>query len=126
MDPGKLMKTVLALSSGVAAFATIAWVQGKFDGADRKAALAIVQEYRSKQGTSIPEALGARYPGKTPVWSVKTTSACMQHERVEALVGDDAVLFDVDINGPSIHPGNPEGMAVIEALDKPAPSAGKP
>jgi hypothetical protein len=66
---------------------------------------------------AAPPGLGCRPP---PEWSTATDSSCMQHERVRALVTTDAgvVTYDfvVDINGPSIHPGNENGRRALEAL----------
>jgi hypothetical protein len=122
MDQAKLSRAALALSSAGVAFALILWVQGKFDGADRKAALAIVQEYRSKQGSTIPEILDRQHPGAAPTWSVDTQSGCEQHERVRAVVAGDTFDFAVDINGPSIHPANKAAESVIAGLDEPRPA----
>jgi hypothetical protein len=92
MDSNKLLRMLLALSSAMVAIACILWVQSKFDGADRKAALSIVQEYRSRQGTSIPELLGKDHPGRTPLWTVETAQSCMQHERVRASLDAPSAL----------------------------------
>jgi hypothetical protein len=118
---------MLIATSGVLAGATILWVQSKFDAADRRAALSVVQDYHSKGGRSVPDVLGARHPGASIEWSTENESACLQHVRVHALVSNPAALtpsvydFVVDINGPSIHPGNPAGKEVLGALDEPEP-----
>lgn len=122
MDQAKLSRAALTLMSAMVAVMIILWVQSKFDGADRKAALGIVQEYRSKQGSTIPEILDRKHPGATPVWSVETQSACEQHERVRAVVAGETFDFAVDINGPSIHPANPAAEGVIAGLDEPLPA----
>ena len=122
MDQAKLSRIALALMSAMVAFTIIFWVQSKFDGADRKAALGIVQEYRSKQGSTIPEILDRKHPGATPSWSVETQSACEQHERVRAVVAGETYDFAVDINRPSIHPGNRAAEGVIAGLDEPRPA----
>jgi hypothetical protein len=119
MDQAKLSRAALTLMSAMVAVMIILWVQSKFDGADRKAALGIVQEYRSKQGSTIPEILDRKHPGAAPVWSVETQSACEQHERVRAVVAGETFDFAVDINGPSIHPANPAAEGVIAGLDEP-------
>jgi hypothetical protein len=126
MDQAKLSRAALALSSAMVAFAIILWVQSKFDGADRKAALAIVQDYRSKQGSTIPEVLDRQHPGAAPTWSVDTQSGCEQHERVRAVVAGEAFDFAVDINGPSIHPANKAAEAVIAGLDEARPAGSAP
>lgn len=125
MDQAKLSRAALALMSAMVALTIILWVQSKFDGADRKAALGIVQEYRSKQGSTIPEILDRKHPGAAPTWSVQTESACEQHERVRAVVAGETYDFAVDINRPSIHPANPAAEGVIAGLDAPLP-AGSP
>jgi hypothetical protein len=122
MDSGKLFRTTLAMSSALVAFAAILWLQSKFDSADQKAALGLVQEYRSKQNRSIPEVLDDKHPGHAPLWTVQTESACMQHERVRAAIDGAHYDFVVDINGPSIHPGNPASEAVLRELDAPRPT----
>ncbi|MEO5731935.1 MAG: hypothetical protein ABI134_03210 [Byssovorax sp.] len=122
MDQAKLSRIALALMSAMVAFTIIFWVQSKFDGADRKAALGIVQEYRSKQGSTIPEILDRKHPGAAPSWSVETQSACEQHERVRAVVAGETYDFAVDINRPSIHPGNRAAEGVIAGLDEPRPA----
>ena len=122
MDSSKLFRFLLAASTAILAVVIILWVQSKFDGADRKAALEVVQTYHSKLGRSIPQVLGEKHPGKTPLWTVETQSACMQHERVRVAVGDARYEFVVDINGPSIHPGNRPSEEVLGELDEPAPS----
>lgn len=121
MDPAKLPRMMLGISSAMVAVACILWVQSKFDGADRKAALDVVQEYRSKQGASIPEVLDKKHPGQAPFWTVETQSSCFHHERVRAVVAGVPYDFMVDIDGPSIHPGNPAGEDVLRDLGQPRP-----
>ncbi len=43
----------------------------------------------------------------------------MQRERVSASVAEQTYEFMVDINGPSIHPGNKESETILLALDAP-------
>ena len=121
MEPGKLMRTLLIGSSTLLAIVAVFWMQTKFDGADRRAALGVVHHYRSKTGWSIPELLDRKHPGQLASWSVETQSSCLQHERVHAEVGATKYVFMVDINGPSIHPGNKDSEAVVAELDTPKP-----
>jgi hypothetical protein len=118
MESSKLLRIMMAVSTAILAVVIILWVQSKFDGADRKAALDIVQTYR--QG-AILKVLDEKHPGKAPVWTAQTQSACMQHERVRVAVGDELYEFMVDINGPSIHPGNRASEEVLSALKEPRP-----
>src|SRR6476660_7984160 len=109
----------MVLTSALAA-GSILYLQGRFNAGDEKRALAVVQTYRSKSGRSLPEVIAAENVGAVPDWSTSTESSCFQHERVRALVpGDKGVVtydFVVDINGPSIHPGNENGRRALEVL----------
>jgi hypothetical protein len=111
---------MMLLTSALAA-GSILYVQSRFNAGDEHNALVVVQEYRARSGRSLPEVIVETHAG-TPVreWSTTTESSCFQHERVRAEVATDAgvVTYDflVDINGPSIHPGNENGKRALEAL----------
>ncbi len=109
-----------ALSAAVC----IIYVQQRFDAADVKAAVEMTQNYRAPSGRTLPGVLETRHPGASVQWSGAVTSSCFQHVRVDAKVarGDAPPLvyaFDIDINGPSIHPANPQGVEALGALDEP-------
>ena len=110
------MKSLLVGSATLLAVVAMFWLQSKFDGADRKAAVGVVREYRARGGWTVPEILSARHPDRTPVWTAETQSSCLQHEKVSADVDGVHYQFVVDINGPSIHPGNPASEAVVKQL----------
>jgi hypothetical protein len=120
------MRSLLVGSGTLLALASMLWIQAKFDGADRHAAVGVVRDYRAKGGWTIPEILDAKHPGHTPVWSVQTESSCMQRERVSADVDGVRYQFMVDINGPSIHPGNRESETILQQLGEPRASAPPP
>lgn len=109
----------MVLTSALAA-GSILYLQGRFNAGDEKNALVVVQTYRSKAGRSLPEVIAVENGGVIADWSTSTESSCFQHERVRALVtGAKGVVsydFVVDINGPSIHPGNENGRRALEAL----------
>jgi len=109
----------MVLTSALAA-GSILYLQGRFNAGDERNALALVREYRAKSGRSLPEVLEESSGNVKPEWSTATESSCFQHERVRAEVATDAgvVTYDflVDINGPSIHPGNENGKRALEAL----------
>lgn len=131
MKPAQITRYMVLVTLTLAAFVAIVVMQSKFDGADQKAAVALVQATRAPNGRTIVDALEVRHPGKPPVWSVDTESACFQHERVRASVypnpADAPINYDfvVDINGPSVHPGNPAGESILKQLSElpPADSA---
>ncbi|MEZ4300199.1 MAG: hypothetical protein R3B70_34955 [Polyangiaceae bacterium] len=131
MNTAKITRFLAALSMTMLAVVVIWVMQSKFDGADRRAALAIVQATPHKNGHTLVDALDVKHPGKAPIWSVETESACFQHQRVRASVTDSPTAppvdydFIVDINGPSIHPGNPNGEALLKAMGElpPLPAA---
>ncbi|MBK8251700.1 MAG: hypothetical protein IPK82_03420 [Polyangiaceae bacterium] len=124
MKAAKLTQYLVLTSMTLLAVVVIWIMQSKFDGADRRAALGIVQATAAKNGHTLIDALDNKHPGITPVWSVQTESACFQHQRVRATVNASATAkpieydFVVDINGPSIHPGNPEGEAMIQLMNE--------
>jgi len=115
------MRSLLAGSVTLLAVASMFWLQAKFQGADRRAALGVVREYRSSAGRTIPEILDTEHPGRPPAWSVRTESSCQQHEAVTAEIDGARYEFMVDINGPSIHPGNRASEAVMAQLDAARP-----
>ena len=110
--------------TALAAAVCVVYVQQRFDGADVKAAVAMAQSYRAPSGKTLPDVLETRHPGAAVEWTGTVTSSCFQHVRVDATVTpkEAAALvyqFDIDINGPSIHPANPQGVEAIAALDAP-------
>jgi hypothetical protein len=115
-----LRRNILMVMTSALAAGSILYLQGRFNAGDERNALAVVQTYRSKEGRTLPEVIGAENPGKIPDWSTSTESSCFQHERVRANVaGENGIVsydFVVDINGPSIHPGNENGRRALEAL----------
>lgn len=125
-------RTVMMVLTSVLAAGSVIWMQRKFEGADQRNALAVVQGYRPKRA-SIPEVIALRHPGRPIEWTTATESACFQHVRVHAVVEEpgrepELFAFTVDINGPSIHPANEAGKAVLGELDTavppPPPAAG--
>jgi hypothetical protein len=119
MDPGKLMRVLMGGSATLLAVVSMFWIQSKFDAADRKAAVAVVHEYRSRAGWTVPEAFDALHPGRPTHWSVETVPACLHHyERVSIESDGVSYQFMVDIDGPAIHPGNHESEAVLRQLDE--------
>jgi hypothetical protein len=118
-------KTILfVVTSAVAAFSVL-WMQGRFEASDARHAEAVVQEYRSTFGVSVPDALSHRHPGKGIQWASQVESSCFQHIRVYASVNADprkppkVYIFLVDLNGPAIHPGNEAGKDLLGMLDAP-------
>ncbi len=110
----------MVVTSALAA-GSILYLQSRFNASDEHNALALVQTYRARSGRSLPEIISEQNGGAgTPDWSTRTESSCFQHERVRAqVVGDGGIVtydFVVDINGPSIHPGNENGKRALEAL----------
>ena len=111
----------MVLTSALAA-TSILYLQGRFNAGDERNALAVVQTYRAKSGRSLADSIGELSGASASDWSTSTESSCFQHERVRALVATDGGVesydFVVDINGPSIHPGNENGRRALEALGK--------
>jgi hypothetical protein len=121
----KVFMVLTALSAAVC----VLYLQRKFDAADVKAAVEMAQSYRAPSGRTLPGVLAERHPDAPIEWSGAVTSSCFQHVRVDARVEPRGSTpldyqFDIDINGPSIHPGNPQGVEALAALDGPAPRDG--
>jgi hypothetical protein len=120
---GNTQKAFMVLTA-LSAAVCIVYVQGRFDAADVKAAVEMAESYRAPSGKSLPDVLAARHPGASVDWSGAVTSSCFQHVRVDAKVAPSEgapvdYQFDIDINGPSIHPANPAGVEALGALDVP-------
>src|ERR1700744_1236741 len=99
MDPEKLMKSLLVGSATLLALVLMWVIQSKFEGADRKAALGLVHDYRAKGGWSIPDILDAKHAGHPAGWAVETQSSCLHHyEKVSAQVDGVTYQFMVDID----------------------------
>jgi len=118
-------RTITMVLTSLFAAGSVLWMQQKFEAGDERNALAVVQAYRARHA-SIPEVLESRHPGRPVAWSTATESACFQHVRVHAVIEEPGLepslyAFTVDINGPSIHPANEGGRAVLAALDTPLP-----
>ena len=115
------------VATALAAAGMVLWMQERYEAADQRHAVEIVQSYHPAGGTSIPALLAARHPDKPVSWSSAVENTCFQHIRVHAVVTDDPAAdpvlyaFVVDINGPSIHPANEPGKELIGLLDKPLP-----
>ncbi len=123
--PQKLFMVMTALAAAVC----VVYLQQRFDAADVKNGMEIAKTYRAPSGKTLADVLLARYPGSAVEWSAVETSSCFQHVRVDARVvpqGAPPALyqFDVDLNGPSIHPANVAGSEALGALDGPAIVAG--
>lgn len=127
MNTARITQYLVLTSMTLLAVVAIVVMQSKFEGADQRAAAGIVQTYRAQTGRTIVDVLSERHPGNEPVWSTATESSCAQHQRVRATVfspgSGEPVNYDfmVDINGPSIHPGNPASEEVLSALNAAAP-----
>lgn len=116
-------RTLTMLLTSLFAAGSVLWMQRKFEAADERNALAVVQGYRTTHA-SIPELLEATHPGRPVEWSTATESACFQHIRVHAVVDSPGAppvvyAFTVDINGPVIHPANEDGRRLLGGLDAP-------
>jgi hypothetical protein len=120
---------IIMVVTSLLAAVTILWLQGRFEHADERNALAIVQQYRSPAGVTLPALLSDEHKGRPVQWSTATTSSCFQHITVVASVADKpgaeptVYLFAVDLNGPSIHPANEAGARMLGRMDTPLPAA---
>jgi hypothetical protein len=117
-------RTLMMTATAMLAALTVLYMQSRFERADERHGLELVQSYHSKAGVSVPELIAVHHPDKVVEWSTHTESSCFQHIRVAALVHDAPEVtyqFDVDINGPSIHPANDAGLRLLGEMDVPSP-----
>ena len=120
-----LRQRLFFILTALAAAITMIYVQRRFEAADVKDGLAVVQSYKAPSGRTLPDVLEALHPGSHVEWHAFEESSCQQHVRVDAWVtptGGASPLdysFAVDINGPSIHPANPLGEKALQGLDAP-------
>ena len=118
---GVLQKFFMVMTALAAAICVI-YLQQRFDAADVRNGIDIAKTYRAPSGKTLVDVLLARHPGGTMEWSAVETSSCFQHVRVDARVVPPSAPpalyeFDVDLNGPSIHPANSAGSEALGALD---------
>jgi hypothetical protein len=102
-------------------FATLSWLQGRFDTTDHKKATEMVQSYRAvPKGPTIADAIHARHPDVKDYevsWSSEIVSSCRGYVRVSAVVPPSTTYaFDVDLTGPSIHPTDPSTIDILRSL----------
>jgi hypothetical protein len=116
---------VFMVMTALAAAICMVHLQGRFDAADVKNGMEIAKTYRAPSGKTLVDVLVARHPGSAVEWSAVETSSCFEHVRVDARVVPQRAApptlyqFDVDLNGPSIHPANGAGADALGALDAP-------
>jgi hypothetical protein len=126
-----VQQKLFMILTAFAAAMCVVYLQQRFDAADMKNCVNIAQTYRAPSGKSLPDLLAERYPGAVVDWAATETSSCFQHVRVDArITPKDAppvvYEFEVDLNGPSIHPANPLGVQALEVLDGRGTGGGGP
>lgn len=105
--------------------ASVSWLQGRFNSSDHRKAIKLVSNYKPKSGVALTDALLHKHPhlSKEDIsWSSEIKQSCLGYVRVEAnMPGKEpqnvtSYAFDVDLNGPSVHPTNPETVEILESL----------
>lgn len=127
-------RTGIAIVMVMLLVSTLGWLQGRFNTSDHKKALDLVKRYQAHpKGPRIPEALAARHPGRDADdvrWHSEILSSCLGHLRVTGRIQTQTTppayasyAFDVDLTGPSIHPTDPETVAILKAMETATASA---
>ncbi len=121
-----LWRLLLAASLIGVLFATLTWLQGRFDTSDHEKATTLVRDYRAvPDGPTITDAILALHPGVENFdisWSSEIVSSCYGFVRVSAHVPQKkdwpaaTYAFDVDLTGPSIHPTDPTTIDILKSL----------
>ena len=109
-------------------FATLSWLQGRFDTSDHEKATRLVRDYRAMpKGPTITDVILARHPGKKAddiSWSSEIMSSCQGHVRISAYLPPKTYAFAVDLTGPSIHPTDPTTIEILQSLTATTAAAG--
>lgn len=129
-----LWRLLLAAALFGALFATLTWLQGRFDTSDHEKATSMVKGYRAlPKGPTIEDAILARHPEVKDYdlsWSSEIVSSCYGHVRVTCYVPKKqdrepvTYAFAVDLTGPSIHPTDPTTIEILKSLTATTSSGG--
>ncbi len=105
--------------------ASVNWLQGRFNSSDKRKAVRMVSDYKSKSGIPLTDALLRAHPRQSKediLFSSEIRQSCLGYVRVEAKVpGEEnqkavSYFFDVDLNGPSVHPTDPVTVKILKSL----------
>jgi hypothetical protein len=121
-----LYRILIASSMLGILFTTLSWLQGRFDQSDHRKAVTLVKTYQPQAGgPSLTERIIQDYPGlhaSDLSWDSEIRSSCLGYVRVTARADktkthrDVALAFDVDLTGPSIHPGDAQTVGILRSL----------
>jgi hypothetical protein len=101
----------------VGAIATATIVQGAFDASDHQKSERAVRTYQVGDGPPLGDRIEKEAPGG--VWSSEITHACRGIVRVSYVAPGGTWVFDYDVPGHGIHPGNETAAHLLESLPPP-------
>ena len=106
-------------------YASMDWLQGRFASSDHKKAIRLVSTYKPENGKALVDAIVELHPycSKADIsWSSEITQSCLGYVRVHANIPQkesnppSSYSFDVNLNGPSVHPSDPKTVAILKSL----------
>jgi len=106
-------------------YASMDWLQGRFTSSDHKKAIRLVSTYKPENGKALVDAIIELHPhvGKTDIsWSSEIKQSCLGYVRVHANLPEKAsksavsYSFDVNLNGPSVHPSDSKTVEILKSL----------
>ncbi|MEE2901323.1 MAG: hypothetical protein VYC39_03300 [Myxococcota bacterium] len=106
-------------------YASMDWLQGRFASSDHKKAIRLVSTYKPENGQALVDALIKLHPHveKADIsWSSEIKQSCLGYVRVHANLPEKAskpavsYSFDVNLNGPSVHPSDPKTVNILKSL----------